>query len=319
MGKRFKVQVTEVEPDCRTATPDTRCFRVEGSDKRSVASAVSRIRELAGPRPVIASTKKGPDSSGSSGSGSGTGAGEGVVTGSAVASEAAGSSSGPGSGGPAARGGSRAEEGRLLWSLGRYSDAEVGKWVGRSLGSEPALGWDEEEEGEGNLKPPGTPGVALSAGDEPPKPPAGGGALPGSVAAVAASGADGTVASAAASGTSTSATTSGLVAAPSSGGVVATEVVAMDTSDVWEDEEVTTTQVREWSVSQVQRWAMLSVGVSEENASKVALDGPALLAFPLFPTEELETALQSCGVTPDAVEAVVDAYASQRWTISTEV
>jgi hypothetical protein len=93
----------------------------------------------------------------------------------------------------------------------------------------------------------------------------------------------------------------------------------MDTSGVCDNEEVTTTQVREWSVSQVQRWAMLSVGVSEENASKVALDGPALLALGASSTEELETRLAASGVSADAAEAIATACQDACWSIATEV
>ncbi len=79
------------------------------------------------------------------------------------------------------------------------------------------------------------------------------------------------------------------------------------------------TRVARWSQSTVQQWALFAVGVAEVEARKVALDGAALLAYPMDPGAQLEEALRGSGVSVDAACAIAAAYGGQQWSIDTEV
>ncbi len=74
-----------------------------------------------------------------------------------------------------------------------------------------------------------------------------------------------------------------------------------------------------WDSEEVLHWALLCAGVSKVDADKVSLSGVELLKYPWYPTDDLEAALVSRGVSPEGVACIATAYQEQRWTTVTEV
>ena len=85
----------------------------------------------------------------------------------------------------------------------------------------------------------------------------------------------------------------------------------------WTDGELTTTHVAKWPTPEVQHWARLCAGCTEADAERVDLDGPTLLGFPVYPSEELEAHLAVAGISHEGVMLLAAAYQEQQWTITT--
>ncbi len=74
---------------------------------------------------------------------------------------------------------------------------------------------------------------------------------------------------------------------------------------------LTVAYVAKWSVDDVQHWARTYTGCTDADASKITLDGAALMAFPIYPTDELEAALVGAGVSAAGAAGIALRYIEQ--------